>query len=212
MATLILDDFTSGPYLKTLIAPGAIDYNFQPLGGGPLGRWRQTVFQQGDANAWGQPCTLDIRTPVGPLSGILLVDAGFDTDGSVGLLYGNTPLNGDTSPGSKNVQGPPAPLGLNLIAPPVPYTAFQLVFAGLATSDAGTPVTISVASAGIFWDQTISPGPSDNTFTLVFPFSKFKNGVVSAPQSVFSDISAIDIGVGALPSSSWGLTSLQATT
>jgi hypothetical protein len=212
MATRILDDFTSGPYLKTLIAPGAIDYNFQPLGGGPLGRWRQTVFQQGNANAWGQPCTLDIRTPVGPLSGILLVDAGFNTDGGVGLLYGNTPRNGDTSPGSNNLQGPPAPLGLNLIEPPVPYTAFQLVFAGLATSAAGTPVTISAASAGIFWGHTISAAPSDDFFTLVFPFSSFKNGVVSAQQSVFSDISVISIVVGAFPSSSWGLTSFQATT
>src|SRR5580704_10623731 len=128
MSTRILDDFTSGPYLKTLTAPGAIDYNFQPLALGPLGRWRQTVFGQGDANAWGQPCTLDIRMPVGPLSGILLVDAGFNTDGSVGLLYGNTPLGADTSPGSNNIQGPPAQLGLNLIAPPSPFTAFQLVF------------------------------------------------------------------------------------
>jgi hypothetical protein len=212
MATRILDDFTSGPYLKTLIAPGAADYNFQPLGVGPLGRWRLTVFEQGGGNAWGQPCTLDIRTPVGPLSGILLVDAGFNTDGGVILSYGNTPLNGDTSPGSKDVQGPPAPLGLNLIAPPVPYTAFQLVFAGLATSAAGTPVTISVASAGIFYDHTISPGPNVNIFTLVFPFSSFKNGGVSAPQSVFSDISVITIAVGAFPSSSWGLTSFQATT
>jgi hypothetical protein len=143
-----LDGFTSQLYVKTLpsLPPGQQDYNFQQLPPlpqsppRPLGLWRLTRFTAGPltlpAPPWSQPGTLYVG------NGILIVNAGLNTPSAVQVLYGNTPLKGDTSPGSSDLQGPPVPLHLNLSK----NSAFQFGFAGISTSES-LNVTIELVGA-----------------------------------------------------------------
>jgi hypothetical protein len=200
MSILTLDDFTSPstPYVTTLQAQAPPDTNFQPLlpSGGPLGQWRETVFINGGPNSWAQPSTLYIG------NGILIVNSGFDAFGSVQVQYGYTP----PPAGSSNPQA--APLGLNLSN----YSAFQLAFAGVSTSES-LNVSITVFSAGLGWECPMGPlNPSTNAFTTAFQFSTFvRHGVgTGLPPSVVSDIDRINIFVFGGGFVSFGITSIQA--
>src|SRR5258708_2898304 len=106
--SLLLDDFTTGPYTvaKKVAQP---DEHYAPLpSGSPAGPARYTVFTIGTKTDYQQPNTLDIG------GGHLIVDNGFGAIADVHVGYG---LNLDKTP---------HPLHLNLRA----YDRFRLRFAG----------------------------------------------------------------------------------
>jgi hypothetical protein len=103
-APLVLDDFRSGAYSKTLKVIGASDLHYEPLAAGSLlGAARQTDFSLGP-NPYNQWNTLSIG------KGVFVVDTAVGAVTAISIGYGQT------------LTGVQTPLGLNLGG----YSGFQL--------------------------------------------------------------------------------------
>jgi hypothetical protein len=188
-AQLILDNFTSGAYVKRINNPQVHDTHYAALpANSPSGQARQTYFGAAP-NPDGQWSTLDVG------EGRLVVDAGFGCNANLQIAYGYT------------LAGAEAPLGLNLDG----YSSFQLNFQGVATSESLLVViTVFPQSGGYLNFEVVLP-PNPNAFSLSFPFSGFSgNGGGGLTQADLSNISFINILAEGGGSASFGLTSFQA--
>lgn len=170
---LVLDDFTSGPYSKTLKVIGASDLHYEPLAAGSLlGAARQTDFTLGP-NPYNQWNTLSIGKHV------FVVDTAVGAVTATSIGYGFT------------VSGAQTPLGLNLGG----YSGFQLNIAGIATSESLIVVITVWPHSGGYFDIEVVLPPSGNPIPEVLPFSSFNQGGGggSLTQSDVSDIDYISI-------------------
>jgi len=187
-AIFTLDNFTSGPYVKSLNSASNVqDIHFAPLpSGSPLGAARGTAFLLG-GDPYAQPSTLSIG------KGICLVDTGFGDANQLQVEYGYT------------LAGLQAPLGLNLAG----YAGFQLNFAGGLSSSQSLIVVITVwpQSGGYYNLEMVLP-PNGNAFSVDFPFSGFSGGGLT--QSQVSNIQTILIQAQGGGFASFGITSFQA--
>ena len=186
-AQLMLDDFTSGHYVKRLDTVNAQDIHNAALPpNSPLGAARQTIFEIG-SNPYAQWSTFDLG------KGICIVDGGFGVTPALWIFYGET------------LSGAEVPLGLNLAG----YSGFQLNFAGLSTSEALLAInTVWPHDNGVPHSLELVLGPEANPTSVDFPFSTFSAGGLS--QTDLSDIDYIFIQVQDGVSASWGITAFQA--
>jgi hypothetical protein len=187
--TLTLDNFTHGPYTKALRPTQPSDTHYEPLAPkSPLGAARETVFAVGANHHTPQPSTLSIG------KGICIVDAGFQEDSPLEIVYGVT-LSGDE-----------VPLGLNLGA----YSGVQLNLAAISTDESlYLIVEIDPSSGGAYVSEVEVPSTPSGS-SVLFPYTSFTDGqgaVLTAAEA--SDISYIIIQAGA-SWSSFGITSFQA--
>ncbi|SPF37499.1 hypothetical protein SBA4_2010004 [Candidatus Sulfopaludibacter sp. SbA4] len=189
---LTLDDFTQGAYQKTLL-PGQSDSNLQQPPG------RQTVFTNGatSSNPWNQPSSLAIG--IQNRKGILIVSPGFGAACSLFLNYGTFQ---NDPPGS--------PLHLNLRA----YSSFQINLAGLSAS-VGLTATAVIAphSGGLLYDAGVGivRPPSENPFSINYPWTSFKNGALHLSDIDVSDIDGIQVVLGGGGTTvTYGILSFQA--
>src|SRR5262245_17621804 len=101
---LVIDDFKTGEYLKTLSNDQEIAYR---TGTGIAGGVRQTFLFVGPGNQYNQPTTLHIRN-----NGPMIIDSGLKSFFGLFLSYGYT------------INGEPNPLNLDLSA----YDRFRIRF------------------------------------------------------------------------------------
>ncbi len=188
-AQLTLDDFSKGHYTKVLKTAQASDTHYEALpAGSPLGAARETFFQIG-TNPYAQSSTLDIG------KGICIVEAGFQDDSVLEIVYGVT------------LSGAQAPLGLNLGA----YSALQLNLAGISSSGSLYLIVEIYPHSGGYYTSEVELPPTDNPVPEVLPYSSFiaASGAVLT-QADASDIDYIVIEVGEGGFESFGITSFQA--
>jgi len=186
----VLDDFTSGPYSKTLKVIGASDLHYEPLAAGsPLGAARQTDFSLGP-NPYNQSNTLSIG------KGVFVVDTAVGAVTAISIGYGQT------------LTGVQTPLGLNLGG----YSGFQLNIAGIATSESLIVVMTVWPHSGGYFDIEVVLPPSGNPIPEVFPFSSFNQGGGggSLTQSDVSNIDYISIQAQGGGFASFAFTSFEA--
>ena len=185
--TLTLDNFTSGTYVKHLSNAQTQDTHYAKLPPhSPLGAARQTFFVV-SPNPYAQQSTLDIG------KGICIVDAGFGTVPGLDIGYGFT------------LSGTEVPLGLDLGG----YSAFQLNFAGIATSeDLGAIIAVFLHSGGNYASELVLPTYA-NPISIDFPFSGF-NKPGGLTQADVSDIDYIVIETFGGGFASYGITSFEA--
>lgn len=186
-AQLMLDDFTSGTYVKHLNTGLQQDQHYAKLApGSPLGAARQTNFLIGP-NYYKQGATLSIG------KGLWIVDTGFGTVPGSYITYGVT------------LTGTEAPLGLDLSG----YSGFQLNFAGVASSeDLGVTIVVFPHDGNNCGYGMVLPTYA-NPISIDFPFSGF-NKPGGLTQADASDIDYIVVEAGGGGFSSFGITSFQA--
>jgi hypothetical protein len=188
--TLTLDDYTTGNYVKHITNPHVHDRHYGALpSSSPLGAARETYFVAAP-NPDGQSSTLDIG------HGHFVVDAGFGCVAAVQVGYGFT------------LSGTEVPLGLNLDG----YSAFQLNFQGIATSEALAVVITVWPHSGGYYDFEVVLPPNGNAFPTVFPFSGFTKGGGGGglTQADVSNIDFIVVQAQGGGFASFGITSFQA--
>jgi len=181
---LTLDNFTSGPYVKSLNSASNVqDIHFAPLpSGSPLGAARGTAFLL-DPDPYAQPSTLSIG------KGICIVDNGFGDITGLQIEYGYT------------LAGLQAPLGLSLAG----YSGFQLNFAGVAAYESMIVTIVVYLPDGTYHSFEVVLPPNGNAFSTAFPFSGFSAGGLTQ-----SDVSNIQTIVIQTEGESFAITSFQA--
>jgi hypothetical protein len=186
-AQLMLDDFTSGAYVKHLNTGLQQDQHYAKLAHGSLlGAARQTNFSIGP-NYYKQGATQSIG------KGIWILDAGFGTVGASDITYGVT------------LAGVEAPLSLDLSG----YSGFQLNFAGVASSeDLGVIIAVFPHDGHSCAYGQVLPTYA-NPISIDFPFSGF-NTPGGLTQADASDIDYIVIEAYGGGFASFGITSFQA--
>ncbi|MGA3103495.1 MAG: hypothetical protein ABSD53_03380 [Terriglobales bacterium] len=186
-AQLMLDDFTSGAYVKHLNTGLQQDRHYAKLAPGSLlGPARQTDFSIGP-NYYKQGATLSIG------KGIWILDAGFGTVGATDITYGVT-LTGANSPLSLNLEG---------------YSGFRLNFAGVASSeDLGVIIVVFPHNGDNCASEVVLPTYA-NPISIDFPFSGF-NKPGGLTQADASDIDYIVVEAYGGGFASFGITSFQA--
>ena len=189
-AQLMLDDYTSGAYVKRISNPLVHDLHYAALPpNSPLGQARQTYFGAAP-NPDGQWSTLDVGKDR------LVVDAGFGCAANLQIGYGF------------NLAGAEVPLGLNLDG----FSGFQLNFQGIATSEELLVVITIFPQTGGYWNFEVVLPPNGNAFPVSFPFSGFRNGVGAGglTQADLSNINFVVVLAEGGGFASFGLTSFQA--
>jgi hypothetical protein len=187
--TLTLDNFTQGRYTKILTNQQPTDTHYESLGSGsPLGAARGTVFSIGP-DQYDQASTLAIG------KGIILVDAGFQTDSPLEILYGVTTAGVD------------APMGLNLGS----YSGLQLNFKAISTDEAlDVLIEIDPASGG-YYTSEVELSSTPNPSSVSFPYTSFLQG---GTGNVFTQADASNINyiyiILEATWSSFGMTSFKA--
>lgn len=191
-AQLTLDSFPTGNngknYVKTITTTATVTHYEALPSGSPLGPARTTVFSVG-LNPYSQTSTLDVG------NNILIVDAAFQSDSCLNLVYGVT------------TKGVAAPLDLNLGA----YTGLQLNFAGSSGQEnMNVLIEVDPSSGGAYTSET-QVSTSYPPYTVTFPFTSFtETGGGTLTQADLSDISYITIEFGCSYTQSFGVTSFQA--
>jgi hypothetical protein len=194
---MLLDDFTSGSYIKTVLA-GQTDTHYEPwphpvpAPAPPKKWWRNTIFAntpESVGNPWAQPSTLYIHKHQG--TGVLIVNTGFGSTSGLQAWYGQAP------------NGTPEPLGLDLSA----FSAFRLNFAqGIATQEA-LLVNIAVNDKYTFGNEFVPAGP--DPFSFDFLFSSY-NKNLGLPPFDPSTIDSIAILAQGGRTASFGIASFWA--
>ena len=186
-AQLMLDDYTTGQYVKHLTNPQVHDLHYGALPpNSPLGAARQTYFEAGP-NPYAQLSTIDFG------KGHFIVDSGFGAVAAVQVVYGVT------------LSGTEVPLGLNLDG----YSGFRLNFVGIATSeDLSVFVIVYPHDGAVCAYQVVLP-PYTNPISIDFPFAGFnKSGGLT--QADVSNIDFIVVQAQGGGFASFGITSFQA--
>lgn len=184
---LLLDGFTTGPYVETRTSGGQHNSVFLQLPpGSPLGQARATTFSVSQGVYAHQFGRLVIETVPGQSpTGICAVDTGFGDVTEVLLEYGWT------------LSGVPSALALNL----GDYSAFRVNFAGVA---GGVTLDIEVYNGSTGSISGVGVGSNGNLFSVDIPFSSFPG------ELNFSDITAIYIIAESGYGSNFGITSFEA--
>ena len=171
--SLLLDDFTAGPYKDTLKLGDPSDLKLKPLpSGSPAGPARYTIFSVGTLNPvdYQQPNHLEIG------HGYLIIDNGFGAIPGLQLAYGY------------NLDGTPYSLHLNLSA----YDRFRLRFAG---GGAFYALTIYTADGRHFGTSGSTP-VSGSPFNFDIPFSAFVGFDFHDVQAIVFSFEAVSVPFG----------------
>ncbi|MGO8986762.1 MAG: hypothetical protein ACLPHI_05225 [Terriglobales bacterium] len=190
-AQLLLDDFSTGKYEKSL--KSGTDTNTQS--GTMIGGNRETEFfvcppgPCGSYNLFAQPASFQVRPKTKTTSSALIQSAGYKVSPRLDVFYGSS-----------------APLNLDLSSL---YDRFRLTFDG---SDLGVNFNILVWTGGLYSQTGCNIDASITSFTIDFPFANFTPGQ-GTPGADFSDLTLMDFifqsdsGIGG---NSWAVTSFQA--
>jgi hypothetical protein len=184
-STLLIDDFTAGPYRVQLdganqnnsMDPGRVQRD--PTGEHILGGKRYTGFATG-GTPYGQSAVLDIL-PGG--TAVLAQSAGVRVPAGLQMFYGL-----DVSVLNQNVV---TPLHANL----TPYDRFRVTF-DIADGTLNFNMQIRGSNGGLSQLGINTPGaistgsPTGHTFCVEFPFEDF---VSFAPAPNLDDVSIIDL-------------------
>jgi hypothetical protein len=190
-AQLVLDDFSTGKYEKTL--KSGTETNTQS--GSMIGGNRETSFfvcppgPCGTYNQFDQPASFQVRPKTKSTPSALIQSAGYKVSPRIDVEYGST-----------------APLNLDLSAL---YDRFRLTFDG---SDLSVNFNILVFT-GTVWSQTgCNIDPSISAFTIDFPFANF-TAAEGTSGADFSNLTLMDFIFqtdSAIGGNSWAVTSFQA--
>jgi hypothetical protein len=196
-AQLTLDDFSSGPYQKTL--KSGSDNNFQL--GAMIGGSRETTFvacspapKCAVVNPFGQPSSFQIRSKTRTTPNVLIFNTGYKSEAFLAVGYGfSLPMRLDLSES---------------------YDRIRVTFDGV---DGAVNFNLTVwSNAGSVYSQLgcnfTDPG-SQTSFTVDFPFASFVPGGGSEGAD-FSGLTNMqflfDGAQGAAAGEDWAVTSLQA--
>jgi hypothetical protein len=189
-AQLMIDDFSTGPYQKTL--KSGSDLNTQT--GSMIGGNRETSFYVctapcGAANPFSQSASFQVKAATKTEPSALIQSAGYKVAPRLDVIYGST-----------------ASLNLDLSSS---YDRFRLTFDG---SDLTVNFNILVFT-GTTWSQTgCNIAASTNSFTIDFPFEYFTPAPGTSGAN-FADLTYMDFifqngsGIGG---NGWAVTSFQA--
>jgi hypothetical protein len=191
MSQLVLDDFTTGKYQKTL--GSSSDTNTQT--GSMVGGSRETVFficppgPCGARNPFGQPSSFQIRPATKQEPAALIMNGGYKVGPRLDVYYGSG-----------------AAMNLNLSAL---YDRIRLTF---DASDLSVNFNILVFT-GTTWSQIgCNLDPSITSFTYDFPFANFQ-AAPGTSGADFSDLTLMDFIFqtdSAIGGNNWAVTSFQA--
>jgi len=188
-AQLVIDNFSSGFYSKSLSTGSAYDTQTGTMAGGSrtvyLGVCEPT--NPCDGNPFEQPNSYQIKKATKTTPNILIFNTGYDSDANLQIAYGDS-----------------GTMLLDLS----PYDRIRLYFNG-----ADQVVNFNLA---VYYDGTYSsigcnitnPGEPDAAFTVDLPFANFSGG------DDFSDVNlmgfAFGVSQGTGTGVDWGITSIQA--
>jgi hypothetical protein len=193
---LLLDDFSTGPYQKTI--KSGTDTNFQS--GSMVGGSRETTFfacipsSCGTWNPFGQPSSFEVREKTKSTPDALIFNAGYKARSYLAVGYGFS-----------------APLSLDLASK---YDRLRVTF---DSADQTVNFNIIVwSNGGALYSQTgcnlVDPGYA-TSFSVDFPFADFTPGS-GTPGASFSDITNMEFlfdgAQGPLGGEDWEVTSFQA--
>ena len=190
-AQLVLDNFSTGKYQKTLLSSS--DTNTQT--GSMVGGSRETEFficspgPCGARNPFGQPSSFQIRPATKLAPAALIMNGGYKVGPRLDVYYGSgTPMN------------------LNLSAL---YDRIRLTF---DASDLSVNFNILVFT-GTTWSQIgCNIDPSITSFTYDFPFANFQ-AASGTSGADFSDLTLMDFIFqtdSAIGGNNWAVTSFEA--
>jgi hypothetical protein len=191
VAQLVLDDFSTGKYQKTL--KSGTDANTQS--GSMIGGNRATSFfvcppgPCGSYNVFAQPGSFQVRPKTKSSPSALIQSAGYKASPRLDVFYGST-----------------APLNLDLSSQ---YDRFRLSFDG---SDLSVNFNILVWTGGLYSQTGCNIDPSITSFTIDFPFANFTPGQ-GTPGADFSNLTLMDFifqSDSAIGGNSWAVTSFTA--
>jgi hypothetical protein len=193
---LTIDDFTTGPYQKTL--KSGTDTNFQS--GSMAGGSRETYFDAcstkavcGTINPFNQASSFQVQPKTKTSPAALVFNGAYKSQAYLGVLYGFS-----------------APMTLDLSG----YDRLRVTF---DSADQGVNFNIVVwSNGGAFYSQTgcwLSDPGLGTSFSVDFPFADFTPGT-GTPGADFSGINYMDFlfdaAQGAYTGEDWAVTSIQA--
>ncbi len=194
---LTIDDFSTGPYSKSL--KSGTDTNLQS--GSMAGGSRETYFvacaTKADCatiNPFNQASSFDVQQKTKTSPNALVFNGAYKSDAYLGVLYGFS-----------------APMTLDLSAS---YDRLRVTF---DSADQGVNFNIVVwSNNGALYSQTgcwLSDPGLNTAFSVDFPFADFSPGT-GTPGADFSDINYMDFlfdaAQGAYTGEDWAVTSIQA--
>ncbi len=196
VSQLLLDDFSTGLYQKTL--KSGTDNNLQS--GSMIGGSRETTFfacvpkSCGTWNRFGQPSSFQVRAKTKITRSALVFNAGYKAQSDLIVGYGFSD-----------------PMNLNLAAS---YDRLRVNFDG---ADQAVNFNMTVwSNGGELWSTigcNLAPPGYGTPFSADFPFADFAPGGGTSGAS-FSDINYVvfefDAAQGPLGGEDWAVTSLQA--
>jgi len=193
---LLIDDFSTGPYQKSL--KSGTDTNSQS--GSMIGGSRETSFfacvktDCGKWNPFGQPSSFQIQPKTKTSPSALVFNGAYKSQAYLGVLYGFS-----------------APMTLDLASS---YDRLRVTF---DSADQAVNFNIIVwSNGGSLYSQTgcwLSDPGAGTSFSVDFPFADFTPGG-DTPGASFSGINYMEFlfdgAQGTLTGEDWAVTSLQA--